>query len=157
MTKKLKPVGRPSKYEDWMPDLLKKVASEGGHIPAMCVALGISSEDTFHRWKKEYPEFNEAYNEAKVISQAFYEALLLKGATGQIDKFNASAFALLMNNKFSHEYKLHRQESSNVTINNVNLSNDQLDYKIAQKLELLRRTGQEFVGKLIENDDEHTE
>lgn len=97
--------GAPTKYHPDLCAKLKEVAEQGGHVPQMCAALGIKSKDTFYRWLDQYEEFKEAYEEAKLISQAFYENVLLMGALGKIKGFNFSAMAMLMNAKFSEEYK----------------------------------------------------
>ena len=69
-------------------------------------------------------------------SKAFYEKLGLLGATGKVKDFNPSTYALIMNNKFSDEYKRSGSGGTEITVNNntLNLTAEQLDSKIAQKL-----------------------
>ncbi len=147
MSNKEVKVGRPSKYEPWMCDKIIEVAGEGGHIPAMCAAIGIRSEDTFHRWKKEHKEFADAYEEARTISQGVYESLLLQGALGKIKNFNFNAIAMIMNNKFPNDYKRGTGSGSNteVTINQLNMTPEQVSAKINQKLERLKSMGIELL------------
>lgn len=138
--------GPKRKFELWMCDAIIEVAKNGGHISAMCDAIGIKSEDTFHRWKKEYPEFGSAYEEARTVSKGVYENLLLQGAMGKIPGFNFNAIAMLMNNKFPDEYKRGANGSSTnanteITINQLTLSPEQVQYKINQKLEKLKSLG----------------
>jgi len=139
--------GQPSYYEPWMCEAILEIAAKGGHIPAMCVRIGIKSISVFYEYINKHPEFKEAVAYGKLISQAFYEQQLLKGATGKIEGFNATAFALIMNNKFDNEYKRDRQNgTTEITINNLNLSQDQMDYKIAQKMAALKSMGVDMIG-----------
>ncbi len=136
---------RKSKYDPNMCKTILEVAESGGHVPAMMKAIGILSKDTFYRWLREYPEFNEAYEASKVASQAFYEEVLLAGALGKIKNFNFNALAMTMNNKFSEEYKRNATGStSEINIGSINsienLNTTELDKKIQklqQKLNLI--------------------
>lgn len=67
-------MARPSKYT---PELSKRIAqyiSDGLTVRDACYGAGIS-EDTFCRWRKEKPEFNEAINKATRIQTWSSEAL----------------------------------------------------------------------------------
>lgn len=121
--------GRPSKYESWMPAKLIEVAQEGGHVAAMCKALGIGSKETFYAWVEEHKEFKEAYETAKLESQAFYEEVLVAGACGKIRNFSFPALAMILNNKFPAEYKRSATGSSTeINIGSIN-SIEKLDTK----------------------------
>jgi len=136
--------GPKAKYDSSMCEKLKEVAEQGGHISAMCLAIGIKSEDTFHRWRKQYPEFEEAYQESKLISKAFFEGMALRGMAGLIKGFNFNSLALIMNNKFPEEYKRGANGSGTnpeITINQLQLSSEQINEKIAQKIEKLKSLG----------------
>ncbi len=129
------------KYQEWMDEAIMEVARSGGHDAAMCEKIGVSST-TLIRWKKEIPEFNKAYQESRTASRKFYEDLLLKGATGQIQGFNFHALAMIMNNKFPEDYSRSANNSkTDVTINTINISPEQLQAQIAQKLEKLKSLG----------------
>ena len=149
MSKELK-AGPKSKYSPSMCDDILKVASEGGHVASMMIKLGIASKETFYRWQNENPEFKEAYNLSKLMSQAYYEKLGLSGILGEIPNFNSSTYALIMNNKFSDEYKRSGSGGSHteITLNTLNMSPEQIDSKIAQKLEKLKS-----LGNTYENDE----
>jgi len=134
--------GPESRYTPDMCDRILKIASEGGHTAKMMMELGIASKETFYRWQNENPEFKEAYALSKLVSQAYYEELGLQGAIGEIPNFNASTYALIMNNKFSDEYKRSGSGShTEITVNTLNLSPEQIENKIAQKLERLKSLG----------------
>ncbi len=144
----LKP-GPGTKYEETACLKVVEAASRGAHIPGMMLSLGVKSKDTWYRWQKEYPEFKEAVEFAKVVSQAFYEELGLAGIQGKIKDFNATTFALMMNNKFGEEYKRSSSGGGNteITLNTVNYSSDQVNQKIAQKLEKLKSLGLDLTNE----------
>lgn len=136
---------RKGKYDPSMCQIILNVAEQGGHVPAMMKAIGILSKDTFYRWLREHPEFNEAYEASKVASQAFYEEILLAGAIGKIKNFNFNALAMTMNNKFGEEYKRNATGSTTeINVGSINsiehLDSKELDKKILklqEKLNLL--------------------
>lgn len=141
---------RQTKYEPWMCDKILEVAEQGGHVPAMLKAIGVRSKDTFYRWLKEYPEFNEAYEASKTASQAFYEEVLLAGALGKIKGYNFNSIAMVMNNKFSDEYKRNATGSNTeINVGSINsiehLDGKELDKKIKklqEKLNLIPTEGE---------------
>lgn len=133
---------RKTKYDPKMCDKMIAVAEQGGHIPAILKAIGVRSKDTFYRWLRDYKEFNEAYEASKLASQAFYEEVLLAGALGKIKGYNFNSIAMVMNNKFSDEYKRSATGSNtevNIgSINSIeNLNSEQLDKKIQRLQEKL--------------------
>ena len=138
----------PGPKRQFQPDYCNaicEVAAEGGHIPAMMLRIGIRSKDTWYRWQREYPEFKEAVEWAEIISQAYLEKVGLKGMMGEIPGFNSTTYALIMNNKFGQEYKRNPNGSGsteiNITNNTMNLTSEQVQQKIAQKLEKLKSLG----------------
>lgn len=142
--------GRPLLYEPWMCGAIIEVAKDGGHIAAMCIRIGIKSEDTFHRWKREIPEFAEAYSESKLYAKALHENIFWKGCTGQIPGFQVTGYLALLHNKFKEEWKRDGSGGMEINITNNTLSLEQLDSKIAQTQEVLQRAG----CILISNDDD---
>ena len=125
---------KTTKYEPWMCDELLKVAEEGGHVAQMCRAIGIRSKDTFYRWLDEYPEFKEAYAESKLISQSFYEQVLLMGGMGRIKNYNFQSIITILNNKFPTDYKRTTSSGTEINIGSINsieaLDSKTLDEKI---------------------------
>lgn len=149
---KLKPGPESNFNADWMCEKIIEVARNGGHQAAMMLAIGVRSTDTFYRWLEQYPEFKNAYEYSKVVSKAFYEDIGLKGALGMIPGFNFHSYAMTMNNKFPEDYKRSATGgNTEITINTMNLSPDQLDSKIAQKLEQLKAFGVEMDVKALES------
>lgn len=134
---------RKRKYSPDMCEKIIEIAANGGHVAQMCVELGIGSKDTFYRWLNEYPEFAEAYETAKLHSQAFWESVGTMGTTGQLKGFNATTYAIIMNNKFSEDYKRSGTGSNteinidNRSVNVEQLSNEQLDQRLKELSETL--------------------
>ena len=125
-------IPKKTKYEPWMSDKIVEIAQQGGHVSEMCMAIGVKSKDTFYRWVRENEEFGEAYETARLYSQAFYENLLLAGACGKIKNFNFNSLAMVMNNKFPEDYKRSATGSNTeINIGSINsLDNKELDQKI---------------------------
>lgn len=136
--------GGNTKYRPEMCDVVVQVAHDGGFHAAMMVALDIGN-DTFYRWKREIPEFKEAVEKADLVSLALQEAALMDGMLGKIKGYNFSANAMILNNKYKSLYqRADGGSNTEITINTVNLSPEQLDSKIAQKLEKLKSMGIEL-------------
>lgn len=134
--------GPKSKYNPKFCEVIKEAAAKGSHVAGMCVAIGIASEDTFFRWVREIPEFNEAYKEAQLISKAFYEEQLLRGSLGLVKGFNATSMAMIMNNKFPEDYKRGAGGSNteiNIgSINSIAVDPEELDRKLEEAKAKLR-------------------
>lgn len=137
--------GRPSLYNPSMCEIVIKVAMQGGFHAAMQLACGIGKTQ-FYEWKNNIPEFKEAVDFADTISLAKQEEILTKLATGEY-KGNVNAVLAVLNNKWKTDYsRSATSESTEITINNntLNLTSEQVNEKIAQKLEKFRSLGIEF-------------
>lgn len=141
-------IGPPIKYEEWMPEMLMLIAGEGGHVAQMCVNLQICKH-TFYRWTTEYPEFGAAYDQSRLISQAFYEKLLLQGAKGEI-KVNFNSIAMILNNKFGDEYK--RSAAGSNT--EINITNNRIEAMPMDELTKKIAAAQKKLGILVEHDND---
>lgn len=131
---------RHTKYNPSMCQTIINVAEQGGHIPAMCVAIGIRSKDTFFRWRKLYPEFEEAYQAAVLISQKVYEEIGFAGMMGRIKGFNFNSFAMIMNNKFPDEYKRSATGSNTeINVGSINSIEQLSSTELDKKIELLQK------------------
>lgn len=123
-----------------------EIAQQGGHQSTMCVALGLKSEDTFYRWKREIPEFKAMCDEAKMHAKAFYESMLLKGGLGLIKGFNTAAIMSIVNAKFADEYRPDSSSSNqtNNTFNILSIGKDELKLKVQEQLQHLQQLGIDF-------------
>lgn len=137
---------RKRKYEPWMCEKIIEVAQKGGKVAAMCKAIGLYSRDTFYRWLKEYPDFNTAYEIAKLEGNALADEILLAGATGKV-KIDMKALNVLLRTYHKKEYDLEDSKSRSTTEINIGSINSiehldpkSLDSKIKklqQKLNLI--------------------
>lgn len=144
----LLPAGRPSTYKPEYCEKIIDAAAQGKHIAGMMMAINVKSKETWYEWKKKYPEFNSAVEFAtNVVSKAFYEEVGLRGMMGEIEKFNATTWATVMNNKFKDEYSRGPNGAgTEITINTVNYSSEEMTQKIAQKLEKMKSLGVDLSG-----------
>lgn len=152
MTKKTKTVEgevlkkeRKTRYKPSMCQKIIDVGSAGLGVSHMCLAIGVASRDTFYRWLREYPEFEEAYKEAKTRAQAKLEEVGFMGMTGQLKGFNAKTWEITMCNKFPDDYKRTANGSNTeINIGSINsieqMDSKSLDAKIQQLQEKLGLT-----------------
>ncbi len=126
---------REWKYEPWMCQAIIDAAKQGKRIAGMCNVIGIKSKDTFHRWKREIPEFKAAYEEANLYSQELFEDIIVAGGTGKIKNFNFNAIAMLMNNCFKEDYSRSATGSNTeINIGEINNSMSLTDEELKRKL-----------------------
>ena len=141
-------VGRKSKYTPEACQAVVDAAARGEHVAGMILAAGATSRQTFYNWRKEHPEFDQACKSAELISLAFYEKVGQMGIQGLIKGFNATAWIMVMNNKFKDEYSRSGSGSNTeITVNTLNLSDSEKMQKIAQKLEKLKALGVDLDGE----------
>lgn len=131
--------GRPTNYRPEMCDKIIEVAGRGGHIAEMRLSIGVYSKETWYEWKEKYPEFAEAVRIAELVSLVWWERYGRDNLTTK--NFSATSYAMIMNNKFKDDYSRTGSGNTEITINTVNLSPEQLEQKIAQKLDKLRTLG----------------
>lgn len=148
--------GRPTKYKPEMCRQIIEIAKAGGHVSEMMSTIGIGSNETFYNWLEKHEDFKSAYEESKIHSQAFYERILLGIATGQL-KGNATAIAMIMNNKFPTDYSRSATgPSTNINIGSINsiesLNSTDLDKRIAA---LQSKMG--FLPQQVERSDDESE
>lgn len=147
----LRSLGQPTKYTPEACVKILQIAAQGGHVSAMILAAGANSRTTFHNWQKEYPEFKEAAELAKIVSQAFYEDPAV------IRSMPPTAWALLMSNKFSDDYNKAANAATTtntINFNTLNLDADQKMDRIKGLLEKLNSAGK-AVGEVYDvNPDE---
>lgn len=74
--------GRPSKYSKYYAPRMAELMSAAGMIDKeMADELGIA-ESTFHKWKKDHPEFSDAIAKGKEKPNRLVESALIKSALG---------------------------------------------------------------------------
>lgn len=157
--------GPKEKYRPEFCDvILETAAIPGQYRAAMLWEIGKKmgknrpiSPDTFARWRKQYPEFEQAWQDANIISQAIDERSLMSLARGE-SKGNVRAFDILFKAKYRDEYRPDTESGGNTTtINNLtieNMSMDELKYRIARSQEVLQKSGQLIELNPIADDEE---
>jgi DNA-binding XRE family transcriptional regulator len=136
---------RPTKYEPKLADKLLEMMSQGLTKQEAAAELKIS-RDTMYRWAKEHKEFGESLKLGTEWSEAVNISILRQGALGKINKFNPTAFALLMNNAYGWSKS---QEgfvnNTQININSMNIlqskSNEELLKFIEDKQVALQNMG----------------
>jgi len=136
--------GAPTKYHPKMCDIVISTARSGGFKAAMCVNCGVSL-CAFDKYLKEHQEFREAFEYAELITLKIQEELLVAGATGQVEGYNFKANAFVLTNKYKSLYDATGKGNTEITINTINMTSDQMQAKIAQKIEKLKAMGQILV------------
>ena len=63
--------GRPSSYRDTYNEDIINLFEAGGDVPEFCAKANIA-ESTFYNWRKDHPEFNEAFGIADAKAKSFY-------------------------------------------------------------------------------------
>lgn len=76
------PTGHPTKYKDEYCDEIIRLGDEGKTIAQVCAVFRVSRQ-TLHNWKKQVPEFFEAYEVARILYEAFWTDVMSRQAQGQ--------------------------------------------------------------------------
>lgn len=136
--------GKPSSYHPKMCEIVIRTAEIGGFEAAMCINCGISIS-TFKKYIKEYEEFAEAVEFAKLITLKLQEEILVAGSLGQIEGYNFKANEKILSSKYRELYGKEDKDVNTITVNNISLTVEQMQEKISQKLEKLK-----FMGQVID-------
>ena len=95
--------GRPSEFEpEWMCDAVIEIGRNGGSNAEMMLAIGVSKQ-TFHVWQKDHPEFGEAVEKARLLSQVWWESSG-RIATFMPETVNATMYIFQMKNRFKEDW-----------------------------------------------------
>jgi len=86
------------KYKPEMCEKLPFMFQNGEDVAEVCAELGVR-RSTFYNWVNKYPEFAEAYEFGKELSEAAWMRMGRAGAFGKI-KINAPVWFAIMRNKF---------------------------------------------------------
>jgi len=93
--------GRPPKYDPRFCEVVISIGERGGWLSEMAEACDVH-RCTMDDWAAKHPEFSEALNRAKQKSQAFLEALGLKGTISKT--FQAKTYDTIMKARFREDY-----------------------------------------------------
>ncbi len=97
-------IGRPTKYDPAMCEVVMNLGEEGKSKAQIARSLGVTRE-TIDIWAKEHAAFSDAIKTARELALAWWEDRgqegLLLGSKG----FNATAFIFQMKNRFREDYR----------------------------------------------------
>lgn len=99
-----KKMGRPRVYRPEMCQALIDIMSKGGIRESFCAAHDICAE-TFHAWIKEFPEFSDAYREARQKQRDYWFKILTGASVGKIPKAQMQGILFIIKNITNHEWK----------------------------------------------------
>lgn len=89
--------GRPTKYTDEMPELLREAMYNGLSVIRFCRQVRIS-KDTFYNWIKEYPEFSDAFALGKTDCEGWWEEYATENMENK--SLNTNLLKYYMANRF---------------------------------------------------------
>lgn len=142
--KKQLTAGRPSEYDPSMCQKVIDTFADGGFIPQACVVCGIKSKTTFYKYVKDYPEFAEAYETAKLHGQAYWEGVLGKSAVGKLRGGQTAMIQTILTNHYKDDYSKDSKEGgTNIHIGVLNqnkisnMSSEDLNKLILEKSKAL--------------------
>ena len=72
MTAKKRPVGRPTKYTNDIPDLFLKSMQAGNSVLQFAASIGVT-RSTVYKWADEIPEFSDIFEQGKEYAEAYWE------------------------------------------------------------------------------------
>lgn len=154
-------------YQDWMPEELEKLR-HSMTITQVCSKWGMN-RDSYYRFIKEHPEFEEAHKMGQVHFQAFVEGRLLQiSQDGEVAPGQFKGIAMILNNHAKEEYgQGERAGGTQINIQNniTNINNQtagELEELLKKKLTYLKNNNvidADFLllEKSVEEDsDEHS-
>jgi hypothetical protein len=95
------PGGRPSKYKKAYCAIIIDKMSEGWSVSEVAAHLDVSRQ-TIENWKKDHPEFLDAFTRAKAAEQSWWERTGRESLTA--DKFQTHVWAKSMQARFRDDY-----------------------------------------------------
>ena len=101
------------KYKSELMEKLPQMFSEGESVVQVCVKLDITKR-TFYDWVDKYPEFRDAYEKGREISEDWWINTGKQGMRGQITSFNAAIWIFNMKNRF--EWRDHPKADKSDTV-----------------------------------------
>ena len=123
-----------TKYNPAMCKTMIDMGLEGASQKMIWSALGIS-KSTAENWRKKYPDFAEALDQALVHSQAYWERIMLANVDNK--NFNTRMVEIAVRGQFAQDYR----ESKDTKIDIKNEVNTvDFNKSIQELLKKLRET-----------------
>lgn len=98
-------VAHPKKGEEkWKPELCEKLVDhlEQGFSLESFGAIANCHSDMLYKWRKKYPEFDEACRVGQAKGRYFWEKMGQEGAQGLIKNFSATVWIFTMKCRFGY-------------------------------------------------------
>ena len=102
-----------AKYKKEFVDKLPSLMANGESVAEVCGVLNITRE-TFYQWVKNKPDFAEAYQRGRLLSEAWWQKLGRAGALGQ-KPVNPTIWIFNMKNRFGWADKKEIKQETTVT------------------------------------------
>lgn len=120
----------PKYHPQYLIDLMAK-----GYTNSQVWAEWNISEPTFYRWRKEYPELEEAYQVGKPKFETYWlENLMKPMAEGKLEgKHSFAATAYIMDVKSKSGAK--SENGTTININNLAISHDNTTSQLIEKIQ----------------------
>ena len=97
-------MGRPTKYDPAMCDILAGSGHNGEGMAEAIVLLGIS-RDSFYNWQEAHKDFSDAVKDYRHRSQAWWEHQGRMATFGATPGYNATSFIFNMKNRFGEDWR----------------------------------------------------
>ncbi len=98
------------KYDPAFVEQLPGMFANGESVAEVASELGVSRQ-AFYVWVDRYPEFKEAYEEGKQLSEAWWTKLGRAGATGKVN-IQPTVWIFNMKNRFDWRDKVEQNHTS---------------------------------------------
>jgi lambda repressor-like predicted transcriptional regulator len=107
------PAGRPTVYDPAYCEKVIELGKLGMSVVEMAAEIGVSRNTLETEWPKRYPEFLEAFTQAKVHSQAWWESmgrvnLIMPQGSGS---FQASVWSRSMAARFPSDWREKQEQT----------------------------------------------
>lgn len=152
------PIGRPSKYKPEYCQMLIDHMGSGLSYESFAAVIKVN-RDTLYAWEKEYPDFSDAKKEAFDQNLLFWEKLGIDHVLNEAHEeeseedgtYKKTSKSLnhtvwIFNMKNRHKWRDKQPDENEVIVNNfANLSEDDIDRKIQEKMTKLGDSKDESV------------
>ena len=101
------PAGRPTLYKPEYCEKVIELGRQGCSVVEIAAEIGVARNTLETDWTAQYPEFLEAFTQAKQCSQAWWERVGRIGMTEEPGgvKINASIWSRSMAARFPHDWR----------------------------------------------------
>lgn len=135
------------KYDPSFCERIVELGKEGYSVVQIADEFGVN-RDTIYQWRNDterFPGFKEAFDEARVGAESYWEKVGQDGIMGKIKGFNQVSWIFMMKARFQDWHEKTKSEVE-ITNKNATLSDDELERKIALIKERILESKDEAQG-----------